>query len=456
MRTLLAIPVLCSLAIAQGWVDKTPANPNLRPSNRAFPAMCWDAARGYVLMFGGYNTQLGPSNQTWTWNGTTWSFQNVANPPYVGSVGGLLPAQMAAAFHPPTSEVLLVIATETYAWNGTSWFHQPGSLNSASGMPCNLAVAHDATRNQTVLFVGGRFNGTMTVTSETYLRAGSVWSPLSPATQPHLVDNPSMAFDPVSNKLVLCTTGNGQTAFFEWNGSNWQQRLIAGGPAGGGSLACDSANGRIVLFDGVMSAQPNHTWTLRNGAITQLTTPVEPARRFGAGMAFDPIRNRTVLFGGTSTFPAPGYLALGDLWEFELPAGASFTSYGAGCAGSRGVPNIAAASGALPRVGQTFQATITNLPLQGLAFVFLGLSNTSYGPTPLPLSLNFLGGTGCSVLASGDDLGLVVNVLGTGLWQWTVPNAPGASFYTQAFAFDALANPLGITTSNGAHGVIGF
>ena len=60
------------------------------------------------------------------------------------------------------------------------------------------------------------------------------------------------------------------------------------------------------------------------------------------------------------------------------------------------------------------------------------------------------------MLASGDDLGLVVNVLGTGLWQWTVPNAPGASFYTQAFAFDALANPLGITTSNGAHGVIGF
>jgi WD40 repeat protein len=71
------------------------------------------------------------------------------------------------------------------------------------------------------------------------------------------------------------------------------------------------------------------------------------------------------------------------------------------------VPNIAAASASLPRVGQTFQATITNLPLQGLAFVFLGLSNTSYGPTPLPLSLNFLGGTGCSVLASGDEGGTV-------------------------------------------------
>lgn len=99
----LAIPVFCSFTIAQGGDEKTPTNPNLRPSNRAFPAMCWDAARGYVLMFGGYSPQLGPSDQTWTWNGTTWSFQNVASPPYAGSVGGLLPAQMAAVFHPPTS-----------------------------------------------------------------------------------------------------------------------------------------------------------------------------------------------------------------------------------------------------------------------------------------------------------------------------------------------------------------
>ncbi len=38
----------------------------------------------------------------------------------------------------------------------------------------------------------------------------------------------------------------------------------------------------------------------------------------------------------------------------------------------------------------------------------------------------------------------------------TVPSVPGASFYTRAFAFDAGANPLGINTSNGAHGVIGL
>ena len=151
---------------------------------------------------------------------------------------------------------------------------------------------------------------------------------------------------------------------------------------------------------------------------------------------------------------APAFLA--DTWELQLPAPASYTQFGIGCAGSHGTPTLTASLGQTPRVGMPFQAVVTGLPLTGPAFVFLGLSNTSYGPTPLPLSLGFLGAPGCTLYCSGDDLNMIPNVLGTGLWQWNVPNVPGASFYTQAFAFDAAANPLGITSSNGATGVIGF
>ena len=48
------------------------------------------------------------------------------------------------------------------------------------------------------------------------------------------------------------------------------------------------------------------------------------------------------------------------------------------------------------------------------------------------------------------------NVPTTGFWQWNMPNAPGALFCSQALAFDAAANPPGITSSNAAMGVIGF
>jgi hypothetical protein len=456
----LALPMFCSLAVAQGWVDKTPMSVLQSPSNRAYPAMCWDPVHGYVLLFGGVPANGGGSFQeTWTWNGTAWTRRFTSSPPQTG-FQMQNPATVAMAFHPASNAVVLSYEGSTLLWSGTDWLQHPSSLPGGSnGVPGNVAMALDPISNQLVLYVGTRWNGgQIQPVSQTFTWDGNTWTQRATPMIPWPVERPTMALDPVAGRLVLGTNGDTSCAFHEWTGTNWQQRLPAGAPSQTGVFATDSGQQQLVMFDGEFNSQPNHTWTLANGTAQRLSTPVEPGRRFGAAMAYDPIRQRTVLFGGAVVwnYPQNLFFVLGDTWEFQLPAGASYTTYGAGCVGSRGVPALAAAGNSLPRVGQTFQTTITNLPLQGPAFVFLGLSNTSYGPTPLPLSLNFLGGNGCSVLASGDDLALVTNVLGTGLWQWTVPNAPGVAFYNQAFAFDAAANPLGITTSNGGHGVIGF
>src|SRR5204863_9766642 len=97
-----------------------------------------------------------------------------------------------------------------------------------------------------------------------------------------------------------------------------------------------------------------------------------------------------------------------------------------------------------------------NLPLTGPVFLFAGVSNTTYVPTSLPLSLGFLGAPGCTALASGESLFLLTNVLGSAVWQFAVPNAPGATFYNQAFAFDPPANALGPTVSNAGQATVGF
>jgi hypothetical protein len=366
---------------------------------------------------------------------------------------------MAMTFHPPTNEVVLVAGGSTFTWTGTSWLAQPGSIGSSPwGPPGNVALGHDPVHNQTVLFAGSRFGGgSRTDVAETYVWDGFGWSQRPTSTLPYPLDYPVMAFDPVGGRLLLCTTGNGLSACFEWTGTNWQQRLLAGAPAAGGAMATHAQGQRIVMLDGVMNSQPNHTWTIANGNLAQVSSAIEPARRFGAAMAYDPLRNRIVLFGGNNSAWGGQFIStLGDTWEFELGAGPSYTTYGAGCAGSRGVPVIAAQAGSLPRVGQTFQVNVGNLPFTGAVFLFVGISDTTYGPTPLPFGLGGLGAPGCSVLASGEDLRLLTNVLGSALWQWTIPSAPGVSFYNQAFVFDPAANPLGLTVSNGGHGTIGF
>lgn len=465
MLRALATAVFTSFAAAQGWVDRTPANPLQTPSPRAFPAMCWDTAHGYVLLCGGQPNPYGgggSTNETWTWNGTTWTRRLTATPGLAPSWDA--PSIAAMAFHPPTNQAVLLYGGGTSVWNGTDWLQHPSTLPMPSvpwnGSPCNVAMGYDPASGQLVAFVGSLWSSqTYYHVAYTFTWDGTSWTRRLTATNPWPVMYPTMAFDPVANRLVLGTQGGTGGAFFEWTGSNWQQRLPAGAPSATGTFATDTANNRLVMFDGDLGLQPGHTWTLANGALQQFVPPLEPGRRFGAAMAYDPVRQRIVLFGGTANWAPSQPLQsnfLGDTWELALPAGASYTPFGVGCAGSRGVPTLTASGGSLPHAGQLFQATVTNLPFTAPAFLFLGLSNTGYGGLPLPLNLGFLGAPACSLLVSGDDVSLVTNVLGTGHWQWTIPNVPGAVFYNQAFVFDAAANPLGITTSNGAHATIGF
>src|SRR5690349_10105161 len=186
----------------------------------------------------------------------------------------------------------------------------------------------DPISNQLVLYVGSRFaGGATTFVSQTFTWDGIGWTQRATPVTPWPVERPTMAFDPAAGRLVLGTNGPTSCAFYEWTGTNWQQRLPAGAPGATGAFATDTGQQKLVMFDGVMSSSPNHTWTLANGTAQQLSTPVEPARRFGAAMAYDPVHQRTVLFGGAVVWNyALGQIfVIGDTWELQLPPGASYT-----------------------------------------------------------------------------------------------------------------------------------
>jgi hypothetical protein len=452
----LSIALFAFPLLAQGWVDRTPANPTSGPQARAFPAVCWDAARNQVLMFGGLGTFGAGLQDTWVWNGSTWTRRITPTLPQFPQRRA--PCQFAMTSH-AGGDVVLLVEGNTYTWDGSDWLYRQTLPMNGFGYPCNLAIGHDSSRNQTVLFVGSRWENQATDVAETYVWDGFAWSQRITPVLPYPCQYPSMAFDPVANRLLLTTSGNGQSAYFEWTGGNWQQRLIAGTPASSGALASDTGNNRVVMLDGVMQTSPGHTWTFANGVCTAVASALEPARRLGAGMTYDPVRSRVVMFGG-ATFWSPNVnplvLALGDTWEFTLGAGAAYSTFGTGCAGSRGVVSLNAQGNSLPRIGQTFDLHIGNLPFQGPVFLFLGISNTNYGPTPLPFSLAGLGAPSCSVLASGDELNVLTNVLGTAVWQRAMPAFPGLVFYNQAFALDPSANALGMTASNGGRATVGF
>lgn len=380
---------------AQGWVDRTTAT---GPAPSSSNCMCYDPVRGYVMLA----TNVSSGAQIWTWDGSAWTPRAV---PLMRGITSLV-------WHASTSQ-LLALGYETssfgllpafQAWDGQTWTPQP----TPPSLP-STNVGFDPVRQETVLYTG---------TSSVAVWDGSTWFTRSvslPAV-PLQAASGGMSFDPIANRLVLVgqssfSSGGSsvyQPYFFEWSGSGWIQRLPAQRPDWPGAIATDTLRQRVVLFDGDwLNLQPNHTWTLQNGVLLRLSLSVEPMLRRNAAMAFDPVRGKCVLFGGMN----PSGASLGDTWEFDLGPVASFGTFGSGCSGSRGVPSLAALSGSVPRVGTTFQARVSNLPWTGAAFLALGLSNTTYTTTPLPLDLGFLGAPGCSLLTSIEEVQPLVNVL---------------------------------------------
>jgi hypothetical protein len=104
---------------------------------------------------------------------------------------------------------------------------------------------------------------------------------------------------------------------------NWTQQFPANSPSPrhGAAMAYDAVHQQTVLFGGICSNAPSstcnagagqETW-LWNGSNWNLASSSGPASRFYSVMAWDPIRQRVVLFGGNSS--SGGILS--DTWEWD-------------------------------------------------------------------------------------------------------------------------------------------
>ena len=124
------------------------------PPTRELHGMAYDAGRGRVVVFGGYAG--GALNDTWTWDGTTWT-QAPSNAPPARS-------EHALAYDPVHDRVVLFGGNgqagplgDTWTWDGTTWT----PLSPAASPPArrNHAMTYDAAIGRIVLFGGLRSGG---------------------------------------------------------------------------------------------------------------------------------------------------------------------------------------------------------------------------------------------------------------------------------------------------------
>jgi serine/threonine protein kinase len=298
------------------WTALSPAT---SPSARAGTALAYDPATSQLVLFGGLASHAGTfSNDTWTWNGTTWTQRFPATSP---------PARYLAsmAYDPAARQLVLFggdsnstggYLNDTWTWNGTTWT-QRFPATSPPARNAYDSMAYDPAARQLVLF-GGSDGGAL---NDTWTWNGTTWTQRFPATSPPARSGASMAYDPAARQLVLFG-GVGQTSggylndTWTWTGTNWTQLAPATSPPDR-YIACmtyDPAARQLVLFGGYNGLALDDTWTWDGTTWIQRSAATSPPARDQAATAYDPATSQIVLFGGFSNSSGS---FLRDTWAYQ-------------------------------------------------------------------------------------------------------------------------------------------
>ena len=236
------------------------------PILRVDPALVYDDATRQLIMFGGAHPGCGTNGSqvlgdTWSWNGTHWTQLHPATSPPAS-------AGSCAAYDAATGQVVLFPGigdsgqedSNTWTWDGTTWTpHLLTPSPPTSTFECGMA--YDSVNRQVVLTSGNRV--TTDTSLDTWTYDGTTWSE-HPPSGPTLIENPTIAFDPVIGEAVLynglvpcnpprfgeCIQDASET--WAWNGSSWQQ-LSPGAtptPRTDGAFGFDAGTQQIVMFGG--------------------------------------------------------------------------------------------------------------------------------------------------------------------------------------------------------------
>lgn len=413
-------------------------------------------------MFGGLQTSPATAflNDTWTWDGSVWTQRSPATSP---------PGRSDCAMSYDMARSRLVLfggfvngnsLNDTWEWDGASWTQV---LTVAQPSPRTGArLSCDPVRGVMVLF-GGLGAAAL---DETWEYNGVNWTQVTTAVAPPARTFHGQSFDIARNRTVVFGGLDGLSGpvrgdTWTYDGATWTQAQPANSPSPRGwlEMTYDLTRGVAVLFGGTnlgfLPVNFDDTWEWNGTNWSRATPATVPPSRDSHAIAYDQGRAQLVVFGGYDAT----FLGLRDTWEYGSANTATWFPFGSGCAGSAGVPVLAAASGSAPRLNTTLQLTVGNLPSPGTVYMAFGWSNTVWNAQPLPRSLQSFGLPGCTALVSVDAGIVVTGSGGTATWNLTVPNLAaliGIRFYNQAVSLDpAAGNAGGAVVSNAGQGIVG-
>lgn len=255
--------------------------------------------------------------ELWGWDGEQWSLIRAAE-------NGPIWRNWPAAAYDNTRDVLVIHGglqtrgrfDETWEWDGKTWtqFAAPGGREGA-------LMAYDQARAKMVLFGGADTD--MNIHGDTWEWDGATWTKVSDVgPEPRFPGG--MVYD-AARREVLMYSGHfaalsGEAIDYDdlwaWDGSSWR-KILSDTPTPGhrthAGFVYDPVTENVLLIGSGSDTFVGDVWSWDGTQWTGFPTSNTPIRT-GLNVAYDPKRDRFVLFGGVDR---PGGKALDDTWEWD-------------------------------------------------------------------------------------------------------------------------------------------
>lgn len=233
-------------------------------------------------------------------------------------------------FDPERREVLLFdgypteptppARAEIWSWTGSRWRR----ISADGPVPGSLSTAvYDTARKRVMVFGGiSSLNASAIESSGAVWEwDGQRWEQREFSGGPGPRDHHAAAYDETRRRVVVYGGHQGDgnrplaTGTWEWDGERWHQFAAAEpGPRGHLAMAYDPVRKRVLLHGGSAGRRTYaDTWAWDGQAWTKIADEA-PGPRSRHRMAFDSARGRMVMHGGLDMRPGP-MAANAETWE---------------------------------------------------------------------------------------------------------------------------------------------
>lgn len=285
-------PIEAGAAPSYTWIERTTT---VRPTARYGHGMAYDSLRHRAIMFGGENDSAAVFNDTWAWDGLTWSQINTATSP--------APRASRLVYDIARDRIVMFGGlnasgrrlNETWEFDGSDWIQRFPAM--APTPRIEFGMVYDAVAGHTLLF--GGYDGA--ASAETWKWDGTAWSRMAPPSSPSARYAHSMGYNSSTGRTLLFggeTFGGQLGDTWEWDGTTWIARapVTSPSPRHRASLSYDPLRARSVLFGGC--CYHNTTWEWDGHTWLQMSPTVSPPATAHSPSVYDTARAKIVMFGG--------------------------------------------------------------------------------------------------------------------------------------------------------------